>query len=72
MGGILGGSKPQPDQSLIAERQAAEKRLADEQAAIQAKKTEEALARRRGLRGAASLISGGSGGAGFGTNDTLG
>tara|TARA_R100000781_G_scaffold72162_1_gene45151 strand:- start:1429 stop:1650 length:222 start_codon:yes stop_codon:yes gene_type:complete len=73
MSGILGGSKkPAVDHSLIAERKAAEKRLADEKAEIEARKIEEDLARRRGLRGASSLISGGSGGAGFGATDTLG
>jgi hypothetical protein len=72
MSGIMGGSKPPVDHALIAERKAAEKRLADEKAEIEARKIEDDLARRRGLRGASSLISGSSGGAGFGTTDTLG
>lgn len=73
MSGIMGGSKrPAVDQSLIAERKAAQKRLADEQAIIEANQAEENLARRRGLRGASSLIQGSSGGSGFGSVETLG
>tara|TARA_R110000744_G_scaffold154808_2_gene269960 strand:- start:114 stop:332 length:219 start_codon:yes stop_codon:yes gene_type:complete len=72
MSGIMGSSKPPVDHALIAERKAVQARLAKEQAVIQASKVEEELARKRGLRGASSLISGSSGGAGFGTTDTLG
>lgn len=71
-GGLLKPKAPAQDNSLIAERKAAQAELAKEQARLEAQKREEALARKRGLRGAASLISGSSGGSGFGTNDTLG
>lgn len=63
---------PALDQSLIAERKRIQQQQAAEEARIEAAKREDEAARRRGLRGLSSLISGDSGGAGFGTPDKLG
>ncbi len=65
MCGPFKAKAPAVDQSLIAERQKAQQLFASEQAALDARKREDSLAKARGLRGAASLISGSSGGSGF-------
>ena len=68
MGGFF--STPKPDNSAAEARAKAEAEAKAEQAAIEAKRTEEESALRRGLRGRKALLSTGGGELGF--SSTLG